>query len=231
MNFKYVILPGVYLKNDYYLNMHNKIYSFWYFNWIKVFNSLSNKVEIKQSEFRRQSYIAALLNDSDDIIGTTLHTLFNINSIADCEHHYFRSNYSNQFIPELKKRNLSKVISIEYLTVSENYRKKEMGFSAAQYLVALAHRLQLLTCVEASISSCRKDFYIDKLEQQFGGEVLNPAGLHYGVETQNLITLSQALKEPTTLKHQIDIIWHNKILVETDQRASSSTKEWSENLL
>jgi len=214
MELAYYILPGTYQKNDYYLKMHNQLYSFWHTNWSKVFSGLCHPTEVKNSEFRRQSYISALINDSHEVIGMTLHTVFNLESIADCHHHYFTNNYSDQFIIELKKRQLTKVISIEYLTVAENCRKGELGFSVAKYLVSLAHRLQLLLRAEASISSCRKDVKIDKLEMQFGGKPLNPAGSIHGIETQNLITYSSDLIEPPTLTSSIDTIWTKRFFIE-----------------
>lgn len=228
MNLAYYILPGTYKKIDYYLKLHNQLYNFWSSNWSKVFSSLTNPTEIKNSEFRRQSYIGALMSDSSDVIGLTLHTVFNLESLADCNHHYFSCNYSDQFLKELKNKPLTKVVSIEYLTVSENYRKGELGFSAAKYLVALAHRLQLLLRAEASISSCRKDFKVDKLEMQFGGQPLNPPGSKYGVETQNLITYSSDLVEPPALTPDIDAIWTKRFFIEpneTEQRIESSVQE------
>jgi len=217
MNLTYFIIPGTYNRNDVFLKIHNQLYTFWHSNWVQVFSNLSQPVDIKNSEFRRQSFIAALINNSDEVIGLTLHTLFNLNSLADCHHHYFTNNYSNQFILELKQKELSKVLSIEFLTVSEKYRKREAGFSVAKFLVSLSHRIQSFVNAEASISSCRKDLHIDKLESQFGGEQLNPPGLFYGVETQNLITYTKKLQEPQELKSHIDLIWNNKIWIDVEQ--------------
>lgn len=214
MKLAYYILPGTYKKNDYYLKMHNQLYSFWFASWSKVFSGLCHPTEVKNSEFRRQSFVGALVNDSQEVIGITLHTLFNLESLADCNHHYFTNNYSDQFLNELKRRQLTKVISIEYLTVAENYRKGELGFSVAKYLVSLAHRLQVLLMTEVSISSCRKDLKIDKLEMQFGGKPLTPPGSIHGVETQNLITYSSDLVEPPTLTPHIDVIWTKRFFIE-----------------
>lgn len=214
LNLTYYIFPGTYKKNDFYLIIHNQLFSFWYYNWSKVFGSLANPIEIKSSDFRRQTYIGALIDTSNEIIGITLHTVFNLNALADCNHHYFTTNYSDQFLTELKKRQLTQVMSIEYLTVAENYRKRESGFSAAKYLVALSHRLQRYVGVEASISTCRKDVQVDKLEMQFGGQPLNPPGIIYGVETQNLVTYTNNLLEPHALTANIDSIWNKRFFVE-----------------
>lgn len=214
LNLSYYIFPGIYKKNDFYLTMHNQLFSFWYYNWKKVFSNLNNFVEIRSGDFRRQTYVGALITSSNEIIGITLHTVFNLNSLADCHHHYFTTNYSDQFLIELKRRKLTQVMSIEYLTVAENFRKRELGFSAAKYLVALSHRLQRYLEVEACISTCRKDVQIDQLEMQFGGQLLNPPGIIYGVETQNLVTYSNNLREPLSLAPNIESIWNKRFFVE-----------------
>lgn len=213
MNTQYCILPGSYLYNDEHLKLHNKAFLFWCTSWAKVFNNLPSPVDVKHFEFRRQTFVAILFNRSEEIIGMTLHTLFNLNSLADCHHNYFKNNYSCEFLQELKNANYSKVMTIEYLTVSEKFRRGELGFSVATHLVALAHRLQSHLEVEAAVSSCRRDVKIDLLEEKFGGKVLNTSGFHYGIETQNLITPTRTLHEPKEITFLSDILWNNRLIV------------------
>lgn len=210
MDFRYVVFPGaIKLKSD-YLVLHNKVFLSWSNFWTEVLNSLDQNTTLNNSDFLRQTYIAAILNKYDDVAGVHLYSVFHLSSLACLSHSYFTDNYHFDFVGAMKRRNISTVMSMEYLTVLPSYRTKYIGWSMAQALVGLGHRLQKELNIDAAVAPCRCDLKVDQLASSFGAEVLTEPGVYNGISTVNMISLSANLKEPKELTSIIEPLWANK---------------------
>jgi hypothetical protein len=216
MEFQYIILPGSYHTNDKGLSFHNQAFMIWTEFWSQLLGSLPSPTKLNPNEFSRQTYISLLLTPQEAVAGMSLHTIFNLESSADLSHSYFENNYDPQFRNRLLGLNLKQIMTIEYLTVRQEFRKNKIGFSLATLLGGLAHRIQRETGVAGFVTSCRLDLKMDHLSKMFGGKPLSAPGLHYGIQTQNLLTLSENLVELPEVSMQINKLWHDRKTIGTD---------------
>jgi hypothetical protein len=210
MELNYYILPGNYQQFDAGLTLHNKIFDRWRSFWTEVLINLPVPSVLNQNDFARQTYIATLLTPPKNIVGFSLHTIFNLNSTADVNHTYFRNNYDPNFCELLKQHNVKLPMTFEYLSIMPEYRNRNIGISLVPILAGLAYRLQKQLAVDASICSCRCDFKVDQFAKMFGGFELAGAGLAHGIKTQNIVTPTNRLKEPTNFQPMLDLIWNNR---------------------
>ncbi len=210
MELIYTILPGTYQTFDSGLALHNKIFDCWRSFWTEILKGLPVPSTLNPNDFTRQSYISALLTSAKNIVGFSLHTVFNLNSSADINHTYFRNNYDPNFSERLKRHNIKLAMTFEYLSLMPEYRNKTLGLSLVPLLAGLAYRLQRQLSVDASICSCRCDFKVDQFAKMFGGIELSESGLAYGIKTQNIITPTSRLKEPAEIQILLDSLWKNR---------------------
>lgn len=212
MELNYCILPGNSRQLNAGLTLHNKVFDTWMTFWTEVLANLPSSCSPNPNEFSRQTFISALFTPNYEVVGFSLHSLFNLKSKADINHSYFTQNYDSQLVSRLEARNLGVVMTFEYLTIKSEFRSKNLGYPLAPVLAGLAHQLQKEINVDASIASCRSDFKVDKIAKMFGATELSEGGTIHGVKTQNMLSLTEEITLPPELKPAIDALWNKRLL-------------------
>ena len=212
-NVQYIILPGQLPPGSPWTQLHNRVYRYWVEFWHKVF--LSNKVEERvdfKAAFFRMSAIPVLMHQ-EQIVGLHMYCFFNIEQDSNSDHDYFQSERGSKFIEILKSRNVSQVMSMEFLTIDPAWRKRSVGVSLGAILGSLGSRIQRSTGVGASTTIARKDLGVDALARDFGFENVTE-----GLSMFNTPVVFQCLfsdrigelSDPES-KNYVDRFWSNRI--------------------
>ena len=147
--FHYVILPGKPGPDFQNQELHDRAYAFWKSFWSKIYSDAGSPESFVPEDFTRQDFIPVILH-GDTIVAMHLYTIFNIRSQANREHRYFKF-FPEEFFSYLSDHSVASVLSLEFLTVAEGWRKHEIGFSLARVLVECCRKLVTNVPIQAMI--------------------------------------------------------------------------------
>lgn len=169
---RYVILPGHLAPASPYVDLHNRAFEYWKTFWNMVFeqNKTSTSTDF-HSNFCSMSLVTLLLSEND-VIGMMLHSIFNLEQLSHHEHPYFKKGLRSVFLDDLRTKNLSSVMSMEYLSIDPKWRKRELGVSLGAVITSLSTKIQQSCSVEASTGSVREDNGVADVFLNLGGVAL-----------------------------------------------------------
>lgn len=138
--------------------------------WKNEFGKLNFSTKDLLDDFIRQDIVVALANETC-VAGALLYSFLNIDSIACRQHRYMSNNYPDHFFQILKARGVKTIMSWEYLTVSPQWRKANIGgVSLGRILLALSSKLLKESHADCSISPARNDVKTSQMVYEVGGE-------------------------------------------------------------
>jgi hypothetical protein len=166
--YQYYLLPSA-NPPPHLVNEHNKIYLFWLKLWRDLCRDLKVSDAQLEEDFHRQDLIAALCADSG-VMAVHLYSFFSIESLAAREHRYLASNYPPSFFEQLKIQGVNTVMSMEYMTVNPEWRKRKSDIHIGAVLASLGLSLLDYYSIDAAIAPARRDHKVHELAHTFGGE-------------------------------------------------------------
>lgn len=224
---KYVILSGHFPKDPALHALHNKAFLYWKNFWNNVFKENGTNDQVNPDHFWRQDMVTILMN-GEDIVALHLYSFFHLKSIAAKNHSYFVEGFNEEYFEKLNKRQGSSVMSLEYLTVAADWRKKDCGISLGSVFVGLACLHQKLHDVSVLIAPARVDVKVDRMMEEYGGEVI--VG---GLEMHNTPVSLMAIFNDKSKKHPdqnvnsaVEKLWKDRIdYTQADQDTKTKIKK------
>jgi hypothetical protein len=157
--------------------LHDAVYTFWKQFWSEVYRSVGESGDLSPDDFARQDRIAVFLHEGK-VVALHAYTLFDLRFRAQRECSYFARHFADVALRKLEQLGARRVMSMEYIAVSPEWRSKQLGVSLASVIVGLGLRLAETLGVDASISSARMDVGADKICDAFGSTTLAKITAH-----------------------------------------------------
>ncbi|MES2768672.1 MAG: hypothetical protein V4596_05945 [Bdellovibrionota bacterium] len=208
---KYIIISGKFPEDQSLHALHNKAFLYWKNFWNNIFKENGTDDTVNADHFWRQDLVT-LLMDGDEIAGQHLYSFFHLKSLASKNHSYFVEGFNEEYFVQLNQRKGSTVMSVEYLAVAPDWRKKNCGVSLGTVLIGLACQHQKLHNISVLTAPSRVDVKVDRMVAEHGGEVI--VG---GLEMHNTpVSLMAIFREKTkvhddlSISSLIDRLWNER---------------------
>jgi hypothetical protein len=160
-------------------------FRFWSAFWKDVYRSVGATSGPDPEDFRRQSYWS-VLTDGAAVVALHGYTRFDLDQRADREHRYFRRYWSPETVAALRGLGVRHVMTMEYFSVSPEWRSKRLGMSLASVVAGLGVELARELGVDGIVSAARVDTGADRIGKAFGAETVATLPVN-GVATELLL--------------------------------------------
>jgi hypothetical protein len=223
-SFSYTLLAGNPHESSRGLELHNRAFLYWKKFWTDVFKEISGE-RVQPDDFFRQSLVC-VLSLGDEIVALHLYTFFSLESSAALEHSYFKSNYKPESITRMRAAGIRTVMSMEYLTLNENFRHARTGLPLASVVIGLGYQVMSESGVDAMIAPCRRDLKVDRKAAEFGAEPISEEFIHHAVPVILMMTARQRLKlhPDPAVNAGVELLWKKKMdLVAADSWSRPGT--------
>ncbi len=166
----YCILPSADPRAE-YVDLHNRVFNFWKDSLAAAFAETGNDPATLIDDFVRQDLITAILY-KNEVVATLLLSFYTLEADAAREFRYLKDNYPETYIRKLKNHGVKTVMSMQYLTVRPDWRKKNKPVHLAPTIFALAQFIQRDFNIDAIVSVVRRDNKVNDLVYSLGGECI-----------------------------------------------------------
>jgi hypothetical protein len=192
------------------LILRNNIFNYWKNFWSEIYSSAGSIESFKTDDFFRQKQIC-VITDKDQIVAVHLYTYFNLNCHIAKNHSYFNF-YNDEFLSIISSKNISTVMSMEFMTLNSNYRKSKTKIPYALILAYLGALNFNLSGVDAIIAPARKDVGVHKMSYLLGFDCIQK-----DVMQRNFMCDMVALKkgnlifpEDLNIREEVEKLWMNR---------------------
>lgn len=158
----------------------NKTFSFWQSTWETVLQGLGCDASVLVEEFVRQNLIATIF-DGENPVAVHLYSFFSLNSKPASLHPYMKQ-YPPLYFDRLHELGVSRVMSMEYMTIHPDWRKHVTGFHLGAVLASLAFRVMRQYGADAAIAPARRDHRVHDLAYAYGGDCVVEKVMNHNVE-------------------------------------------------
>jgi hypothetical protein len=165
---KFYILPSADPPVE-YVPLHDKVFEFWMGSLREAFRATNNDESGLHDEFLRQDWITCLCA-GEEVVATLLLSRFTLDADAASSFRYLTENYTELYFRKLKKEGVRFLISMQYLTVHPDWRKRKQSISIAPALPALARFVQAERNSDALIGVARRDVKVNEQIYSLGGK-------------------------------------------------------------
>jgi hypothetical protein len=195
----------------------NIVYDSWCKVWQDVFQSKNDSNSINKEDIYRPNYIVAIFSDLVPV-AFHLYSFFDLNKNSSRNHPYFESINPDTFA-SLKNNKVSRVMSMEYLTVMPNFRKKETGINWGEILISLGQKFLYQTNCDACIGTARTDVKVDKMGEILGFKTIQNTIKKYDYECDVMASIKKKELQHPSFKFRklINELWSNRIDFESIQ--------------
>ncbi|MBO9666409.1 MAG: hypothetical protein J7501_06305 [Bdellovibrio sp.] len=164
-DFHYQILP-LHHVHDSQKELVNAVYEMWEMTFGKVLNDAGATLDF--SDFFR-SHSAGVILFKNEIVGFNLFTVFDLELKAHGKHPYFEY-LEPKTIQSLKERKQTRLMTMEYFTVSATWRRKYRGIPWSEILTGLGLQYMDQSPADAVIGTPRMDLGVDKMCARLGAK-------------------------------------------------------------
>jgi hypothetical protein len=194
---QYVILPGRPQFGFEGTRLYEQAYEFWRSFWTRVLADVGVDHGPEPDEFCRQDRVCLLVDQNDEIAAMLCYTFYDLAFRATAQRGYFMRYFTPDFFNALKARGISRVMSLEYMSVAPAWRRLGDGASLARLIAVLGLRQVGTYGCDAGIAAARCDVGIDQLSHELGGEsVVKDVKVH-GISTDLVAFPRNDIREPT----------------------------------
>lgn len=189
---------------------HDQAYKLWKKNWQDTFAQLKSEAKLRADDFTRQQVISALFS-GDTAVGLLLHTHFNLDLEAVREHTYL-STYPAEIINSLREQGCAEVLSMEYLTLDENWRKHLVGVSMAEVILGLGVKVLEASGFGSMLVVTRNEKKVNEILYGYGARCLAPNLTKHNVAV-DLVSLDRGKTHPgehSEVNQLIDHFWRRR---------------------
>jgi hypothetical protein len=208
---QYIILPGRCLPGYAHLDLHNQVYEYWKNFWREVYGSANALDSFNPDDFFRQDYIPVIMW-KNNVVAMHLYTFFNFNQKSATDHHYFEF-FNQTYLASLRSKEINHAMSMEYLTVDPNWRRKNIGIAMGEVLVGTGLKLMNTTFAQAAIAPARKDVPAADFAYTFNFTCIEPSVICRNFECDLVAGFRDLTREHPEdhMQQLIQNLWDNRI--------------------
>lgn len=219
---KCFLLPTRPLNPFPFQGLLNRTFEAWQRCWVEV----GEKTEFiyNADEFYRQDTVLVLMGPEDEIMGCHLYSFFNTENLCSTNHSFFQrfdAGYKNYLLDS----KVSNSFSVEYLTVSKEFRGyKDLKLGRA--IVSLSTQVLKDSLFDGILAQTRDDLKVNQLAPELGGEIVSTGFKMNGIDSSFILFRKPFLKESQapTIKAFKDSLWSRRMDL-TGLTISPSTQE------
>jgi hypothetical protein len=219
-HYRLCILPGRCRPGFPFVELHNRVFSFWRDFWAGVFAQNGSPSLPDPNVFYRQDFVAVIYR-GEQIVGTLFCTENNLASDVTCGISYFARPRIAEFARDLRERNLNSVATYEMLTVSPQFRKNKTGISFGTVLLGIVVNAFRDYGADVMVGPVRLDIGVDKMVKEFGWELVSPEYELHGTPVAISALFKDRVRECQNPAHRalIQKLWRER----TDHRATADS--------
>lgn len=151
--------------------MYDRAYRFWQERWTKGLRAIGGADPIADNFFRHNCLV--VIARGEQIVAVHAYTIFDIGLAAHREHSYFVHHSTPKVLAQLDERNARRVMTMEYLCVSPEWRTSVVGVEMAAVISEIGMHFAKYQDVDAILGLAREAKGIDDLAKLFGARVLD----------------------------------------------------------
>jgi hypothetical protein len=190
------------------IKLSNDVYEL----WKTVYKDVLGKVgePLNPDDFHRCDVIVALTDDGK-VFGFHLYSSFDLRSNALLDHHYMKA-FDDIIIGKFKSLGINNMMSMEYLTVSPEYRSRSSEVNWAEIIIALGSRVMEAGPWDCLVGTARRDLNVRRKAAKSGTNYFGSV-MKMNYECEILMTKSgevQPLAEPK-LATLVETLWSEKM--------------------
>ncbi|MFZ4405309.1 MAG: hypothetical protein ACOYOK_14505 [Pseudobdellovibrionaceae bacterium] len=188
----------------------NSIYQGWYSLWSKVYAEANSGYELASDEFARQDLATAILYKGQ-VAAVHLYSFFHLDSESDTRTKYFHF-FSDNYLNQLRSKNVNTVMSMEFLTVLPEFRKSKIGFSLGSVIAQMGSYIFSEVNVDAIIAPARNDIGVNQMAYDLGFSCIEKETEQRGFVC-DMIACFQGRQKKSSLSDVssiADFLWNHK---------------------
>jgi hypothetical protein len=190
------------------IKLSNDVYEL----WKAVYKDVLGKVgePLNPDDFHRCDVIVALTDDGK-VFGFHLYSSFDLRSNALRDHHYMKA-FDDLIISKFKSRGIDNMMSMEYLTVSPEYRSRNSEVNWSEIIIALGSRVMEAGPWDCLVGTARRDLNVRRKAAKSGSNYFGSV-IKMNYECEILMTKSgevQPLSDPKSAT-LVDTLWSEKM--------------------
>lgn len=192
--------------------LREELYTNWEKVWRGVFGQVGQADALSPDEFFRQHLIACITDETGTMVGMHLYTFFDLSLRSHREHSYFDGITELSFA-RMKKMALTRIMSMEYLTVFGKWRKHESGIAMGDVVVALGQKVLTLSGYDAVVGTPRTDIGVNKVGERLGFTTIQGEIRKYDYTCCLMVCpVAAALPHPDpATRDLIDRLWNRRV--------------------
>jgi hypothetical protein len=206
-SFSYLQVHGKYPEVK-AISIYEKAYELWRNVWEETFTEVLGKGEVVSDDWLSKDKISILCYQSNPI-GIFFHNWYDLLLTPHWDHTYF-SHYPAGLKVFLKGHNYKKIMSISYLTVHKEWRRRQSGFSTADILVSLACMDLVESDAQAMITNTHNSRKTDRLGKRHGARIFLPDYLYHGLPSSALLFERQTCHVNQKVGNLVHYLWTNR---------------------
>jgi hypothetical protein len=212
-DFTYVFLPGQRPTHSPASELHHEASEYFAPFWERVLaeNGVTEGVASPRS-FTRSDLITVLLFKGS-FVGLIAHSFLDLREPAHRTHEYLQGIAGPEFLKRLDQEGITRAMTMEWLTIHHDFRKKRIGVSLAPVMLALSLRTQREFGMQVTLQRARQDIGIDRILKNLGAEVILENILMHNTPVAMMMTFTEALREDldTTTLAFVESCWKRRL--------------------
>lgn len=188
----------------------NKIYHLWKKIWKQTFQEVKANINLSADHFLKHDEILVIYN-GEQPIGMFCLDWYWTKADYDLELKYW-DNYPKLTLKWLETKSISCLMSMSFLTVHPDWRRRQTQHSLSDLLVGFAVQRYLESSADVLLTYTRNDRKTNELGYRHGGEKIPIEHWVHNIPSDVLVFDRNSLKTQLSegLKLHIDSLWNNK---------------------
>ncbi len=152
---KYYTISPKPFNNNAPSDIHKKAFTHWKDFWGKEYSSYGSNLHLNPMDFYRQDIYTFITYD-DEIIGTNSLTFFDL-SYDLTSYPYLSFMYPEETLDYLRSKNVSNIMTLQFLMVDPRFRYKITKLNLAGVIVSLSIKHQSLYNISGTLTAARTE--------------------------------------------------------------------------
>jgi hypothetical protein len=204
-----VLVPTRQVNHPEAIEWLNKTFKMWSEVWSQV--AKVTDYVFSPDEFYRQDVALIVLGPKSQVLGCHLYSFFDYDNDCNTEMSFFRS-----FHPSVKnflrKNNLRRSFSLEYLTVAPDFQGNR-EVSLGRTIIGLSCKAFSESLFQAMICKTRDDVKVNEMAVEYGADLLTSGEKLNGIDSSSLVfSQTKITSSPREgVRHLVEKAWSTKV--------------------
>ncbi|MEN0059395.1 MAG: hypothetical protein AAGB31_11220 [Bdellovibrio sp.] len=210
----YHILPSKRFAGSSFSKLHDNVFNFFVRRWEEAFNNTKDQgtpAHGWEDHFLKQDIVTAI-TCKDEVVAAHLYTVYDLSAASTRKSEYF-SFFPQTTIPELIRRGIQNVTSMEYLCVDESVKRNTLELSLGKTILGLGGYLTENKGLDASIGTPLAGNKVDIMMENVGGVLLEKGIKKYGFPVDLLFIPTKPChpgRDPKT-REVMTTLWNRRL--------------------